>query len=100
MDNAIFCVGDLVESIVDHPDGNSDIVIGSVGTICTLIEELGTQYAGVFWNVPINCGHDCHHTCSDGYGWFMRLNEIQLVDDQELPAFTSDDLSRLLEREV
>ena len=100
MDNATFRLGDLVESIVDHPDGNPDIVIGSVGTICALVEELGTQYAGVSWDVPINYGHSCHHTCSDRYGWFMRLNEIQLVDDQELPVFTADDLSRLLEREV
>lgn len=43
--DAVFEVGDRVECLVDHPDNNVDIVIGSLGTVCE-IREGGVWQSG------------------------------------------------------
>lgn len=53
--DAVFEVCDRVECLVDHPDNNVDIVIGSLGTVCEIREGMGMEI-GVCWDSKIEGG--------------------------------------------
>lgn len=78
-----FQIGDRVRCVVDQPDGNEDIVIGSVGTIV----ELGT-YVGVDWDDELEKGHTCSGSARNGHGWNVEYEDIELV---ELESDCADD---------
>lgn len=77
------CVGQRVRSLVNHPDGNSSIRVGSVGTVChTFGYRDGSGRIGVEWDEHVS-GHDCHGHCEDGYGWYVDPEYLEPIDEEE-----------------
>ena len=73
-----FRIGDRVEAIVDHPDGNVDLFIGDTGTIC---HRLSPGRVGVEWDKAICRGHSCDGFCEYGYGWYVDSTTLKLHKD-------------------
>lgn len=92
----MFQIGDRVESIVDHPALNADIVIGTQGVVC---ETSGSTVVGVRWDIMLRRGHSCDGRCDKGYGWRVFMNNIRLVPEQPFVEDESmDDLIRSFRR--
>ena len=74
--DSLFSVGDRVRCVINHPDGNKDIVVGSTGTIVCMRSRIGVR-----WDDEIAAGH----TCTSGYtehcelrhGWFVDKDYIE-----------------------
>ena len=78
-----FRVGDRVAVTVDRPDGNPNIHAGSQGTVCQVTMEPGrVKSVGVAFDHKVD-GHWCSNNCKLGYGWYMRPNQVILVQDDE-----------------
>ena len=75
-----FSIGDRVRCIVDHPDGNRDIVIGSEGVVVRVTSD-GSTNIGVEWDDKISSGHNLDYCISSHRGWYVSKNEIELVPD-------------------
>lgn len=75
MKNYKFTIGDRVVCTYDHPDGNSDIVIGSTGTVCDFSSRKGR--VGVRWDKRLFEGHSCSNSCDDGYGWYVDACRLE-----------------------
>lgn len=86
-----FQVGDCVEAIRNHPDGNPDIKIGDLGTVCRVSDNIGVN-----WGKPIQRGHDCGHTCKHGLGWYVGRNEIRLYEPEGAIDIEEDSFMRML----
>lgn len=92
----MFQIGDRVESIVDHPQLNADIVIGTQGVVC---ETIGPAVVGVRWDIMLRRGHSCNGRCDKDHGWRVDMNEIRLVPEQPFVEDESmDDLIRSFRR--
>ena len=78
-----FSVGDRVRCIVDHPDGNRDIVIGSEGVVARVI-NCGSTNIGVEWDDRIRAGHNLDYRILSHRGWYVSKNEIELVLDLDV----------------
>lgn len=76
MKKSVFKIGDRVEATVNHPSGNSYIMSGDLGTVV----KANPYDAGVEWDKSVG-GHDCCCGCKQGHGWFVRIDEIVVVDD-------------------
>ena len=76
MEEMKFCVGDRVECLVNHPDKNENIVIGSTGIVC----DVDGYHIGVRWDDDVS-GYACDGLCEDGHGWYMDPHKIRLCDD-------------------
>lgn len=72
-----YFVGDRVLCVKNPPD-NPCIEAGWLGTVCAS----GTGSAGVSWD-NLCLGHDCGGRCSSGHGWWVNVNNIELVYDGE-----------------
>ena len=72
-----FQIGDRVRCVVDYPDGNRGIVVGSMGTIV----ELDT-YVGVDWDDELENGHSCDGSARRGHGWNVEYEEIELIEPE------------------
>lgn len=90
--DAVFEVCDRVECLVDHPDNNVDIVIGSLGTVCEIREGMDMSI-GVCWDTEIEGGHDCGGNCDMGYGWRVYPDQIGLYQDPNDDPFEFDEQS-------
>lgn len=78
-------IGEMIVLTVEHPDGNADLYMGDVGTVCNTYE--GTQYAiGVDFGRKISRGHDCGGSCEYGHGWKLRRGEFSFAS----PEFQND----------
>lgn len=77
---SLFQVGDRVECIFNHPDGNPNIATGLIGTVCRDNRDGGC--VGVRWDDMVS-GHNCGGTCTSGHGWYMRSSEIKLYEEDE-----------------
>lgn len=66
---------------MDHPDGNSDIVIGSEGVVARVINGCSTKNIGVEWDYKISSGHNLDYCISSRRGWYVSKNEIELAPD-------------------
>ena len=71
--------GDRVYCIVNHPDNNKDIVVGSTGTVAA-IDPSVYRPIGVEWDEAIEGGHDLWGSgkCEDGHGWWVFPKELML----------------------
>ena len=78
-----FNIGDRVVSTVSRPSGNQTIVVGFAGTVCTIRDGIGVR-----WDEPIEGGHTCYSGgethCEDGYGWWVREDQIEPEPDDSL----------------
>lgn len=74
-----FDVGDRVESVVEHPDGNQRIHIGSTGLV---VRTTNAGQVGVSWDDYV-CGHDCFGKAQDRHGWNVLARDIRRVEIEE-----------------
>lgn len=74
----MFEIGDRVRCIVECPDDNESITIGSTGTVCGLDEYDSIVY--VDWDDDV-CGHNCYGLAKESHGWNVRESDIELMDD-------------------
>lgn len=72
----MFQIGDRVCSIVNHPDNNECIVVGSAGTIV----DIDGIVICVEWDEYVN-GHSCDGSAKYGYGWNLEQHQIELEND-------------------
>ncbi len=89
----MFEIGDRVHLLVDHPYNNPDLSFGETGTVCAII----AHSVGVRWDKKIYVGHTCDGFCEDGYGWWVRSRDIQLLNKiQELNPIPENDFLEML----
>lgn len=98
-----FQIGDRVRCIHDKPAFNDEILAGDTGTVCNFASHSPIQ-AGVYWDRKFEGrGHDCHGTCPDKHGWYVRVSDIELISeagsDADMPAVDADAMNALF-REV
>lgn len=73
-----FSIGDRVVCMINHPDDNRRIVIGSTGTVCSFNGRIG-----VYWDDDVG-GHHCgSERCPDGHGWWISEHYIKLVEEDD-----------------
>ena len=93
-----FSVGDLVVSIVERPEGNRDIHIGTTGTVVDI--DLGMRIAKVHWDLksPSQQAHSCCGRCPNGYGWNVHFDKIKVCyrDFGQFNAAESGDVDAFL----
>lgn len=87
----MFEIGDRVCSIVDNPDDNDSIVIGSSGTVVYIDGDI----ISIDWDEYVD-GHTCNGYARDGHGWNMEKHRIELEDDGIQYEFDEDEFRRLL----
>lgn len=75
-----FEIGDRVISLVNHPDGNTRIVVGSKGTVCNIHKQMG-RGLGVCWDRNVG-GHNCDtFDCESGHGWWVSDEDVELLEE-------------------
>lgn len=89
----MFKVGDRVQSIVDYPDNNDNIVRGSTGTVVHCDDGI----AFVEWDDFVN-GHDCdgYGNVEWGHGWNVNFDEIELEVDDVQYEFDEEKFKELI----
>ena len=87
----MFKIGDRVRCLVDNPDNNDDIHVGSTGTVVLLDGDI----IGVEWDEYV-VGHSCNGEAEFGYGWNVCKHEIELDDDGIQYEFNDDEFRRLI----
>lgn len=86
---ADFNIGDRVESIRDL---NQNITRGMTGTVC----RAGRRYSvGVCWDEYV-VGHDCDGCCEMGHGWYVKCEDIELIQENDFDLDTAS-IDKLLE---
>ena len=85
MKKQTFQIGDRVEAIVDAPEGNGNICIDDLGTVCDIQSE--GERIGIAWDNMV-IGHTCCGLCDSGHGWYMdkdtiRLHEEEMIEIEE-----------------
>lgn len=87
MDHPLFCEGDRVVLVEDHPDGNDDLIIGCTGTVMTTHRDRGDEdalWCGVWWDEEIERGHALEGDVAPyGYGWNVPASA--LLPEKEIP---------------
>lgn len=93
-----FDVGDRVELLVDHPDGNDDLICGCCGTVTedTGYDEAKSNWVSVCWDIEVAGGHDTGwpDLCPEGHGWNVERSDLAFI-----PAFDDRDTEYDLESE-
>lgn len=100
-----FKIGDVVEVVVDHPDGNEFIYPGMIG----IVRDIQT-YASGYCRVGVEfyeyvAGHSLRDgyeaRCENGYGWYVEQSDIKICRTQytnnEEYEFDEDSFRRMLE---
>ena len=87
----MFEIGDMVRSIVNYPDNNQNIVIGSKGTIVNI--DYNIIY--VEWDDDVG-GHTCDGRATDGHGWNVEQSQIELEDDGIQYEFNEEEFRLLI----
>lgn len=82
-------VGDRVVCLVDYPDMNSSIRVGSTGVICVIDSRIGVR-----WDIEVD-GHDCeNHSgphCKYGHGWWVDWDQIEPIVENDDTVFEFDE---------
>ena len=92
-------VGDRVELIRNCPDGNEQLTIGCLGTVCSVPDPEGTgdfRY-GVRWDLNISA-HNCNGRCALGHGWYVDEEDIRICvenSENDCIPFKDSDLRSL-----
>lgn len=85
--------------IVDAPDNNLNIQIGSTGTVCEAVTDTdGYQYIiSVAWDEYVH-GHSCNRNCESGHGWNVSVDQIEHLYDSanDFECATDAELELLL----
>lgn len=76
MKHSKFTVGDRVESIVECPESNKLIHVGSTGLV---VSTTTTGWVRVSWDDHV-CGHDCFGKAQGGHGWSVLDREIRRIE--------------------
>ena len=93
-----FNVGDRVRAAVNHPDGNSYIEHGDIGTVIGLDDSWDVTTYFVEWDKFVG-GHTCGGRCRSGYGWNADGEQIELAEDNqsiEYDAVSTNEIMVLL----
>lgn len=77
-----FEVGDRVEAILDHIEGNETLLRGDTGTVVRVWEDGNT--VGVCWDFPVKGGHECGGYCERGYGWNVHTKDLKKSSQEML----------------
>lgn len=91
-----FNIGDCVVCIVDNPDDNSSITIGSTGVVlhCDPPRDGHESYlVDVRWDYDVG-GHTCGGRCQQGFGWTVFATDIEPEKEYTLPDM--EDVDSLL----
>ena len=98
----IYCIGDRVCAIKNHPDGNDDIVCGYKGTVAAIKDDCENERCvGVRWDEVIDGGHSLRHNgkknCEEFHGWWVKETEIERIFDTEpeAPDLSDNDFMNL-----
>lgn len=84
-DHPLFCEGDRVVLVEDHPDDNDDLIIGCTGTVMTTWDE-DDPWCGVWWDEKIERGHTLRgDVAPPGYGWNVSASVLRLLPEKEIP---------------
>lgn len=87
-----FNIGDRVVSVVDSPENNHRIYVGSTGVVC----RVGIERIAVEWDDYVG-GHDCDGHCTDGHGWWVDTNNIEFDNSPDEPfEFNKDEFVKLI----
>ena len=86
----MFKVGDSVRCVVERPENNKYISVGSTGTIVLLCMD----YIGVEWDDYVY-GHSCNKEAEEGHGWNVSSDEIELYEDGQY-EFNEDEFKQLI----
>ena len=85
-DDLLFCEGDRVILVEDHPDGNRDLTFGCTGTVMYCDNYYGNELYGVWWDERIEDGHTLeNNSAPPGYGWNVRRSAIRLLPERDIP---------------
>ena len=86
-------VGDIVVSVVDAPEDNERIHLGSTGVIC----RVSPGRVAVCWDDYVG-GHSCDWYCTDGHGWWVNACDVELDNgtDGEPFEFDEDEFNKLV----
>ena len=81
MGDYTYNVGDRVRLIIDHPDGNPDLVCGSQGSVAKIIKNgigVGGRSLGVIWDAIIHNGHNLGYAeYAWGHGWWVSPEYVE-----------------------
>lgn len=86
----MFDIGDRVRCLVDSPDDNDNITVGSMGTVCGFDDYV--NYIYVDWDDDVG-GHNCEGMARQSHGWNVPPEGLELMDDDE-PFECDDDAFR------
>lgn len=89
-------VGDRVVSVVDSPEGNDDIVVGSTGVVCEILPESDQRNIGVRWDRYSRNQHSCGGECVSGHGWYVYADEIAHELNDEPFEFDEEEFNKLV----
>lgn len=83
MENERYQVGDRVQLLVNHPDGNKVLMSGATGTVVHVSISFSV---GVCWDVPRGTPgfHHCQHHCENGRGWYVSARNLAKAMDLDL----------------
>lgn len=86
-DHLLFCEGDRVVLVENHPDNNRDLIIGCTGTVMTEWERGEDDlWYGVWWDEKIERGHTLNgDVVPPGCGWNVPESALRLLPEKEIP---------------
>ena len=67
--------------LVNNPDMNRDLVAGSCGTFMGHFDA--GDRPGIRWDNKIRNGHACNNTCEVGYGWYVDLKFLDIIQEDD-----------------
>ena len=83
-----FKIGDRVIAKRNSPEGNDSIRANDCGTVCQILTGGWTGATiGVEWDHRLKGGHSCGGNCNIGFGWRVRVDDIDLFAAEEEADF-------------
>ena len=89
-----FEIGDRVELIIEAPDGNSKLFVGSCGTVVCVVEDTPWN-VGVEWDHNIG-GHSLGGRCRSEHGWRVKETMIRHCQVEEFEPASEAELRNFL----
>ena len=79
-------IGDQVRSVVDNPDDNDSIVIGSTGTVVYIDSDV----IFVDWDEYVG-GHTCNGSARNGHGWNVTEDQVEIIKTADVQYEVDED---------